>query len=113
MSLPGVLSRQGAKVVFILTQPGSHDPTTDTSGAPVITKVRGHAMEINPDPKVYESLQLTQSENPTLLFYPLTAGEVPALNAEVEWGGEMYTVKDVTRKALNGTVTAARVVVSR
>lgn len=70
-------------------------------------------MEIDGDPDLYKALELIETENPTLLFKPKTVGQLPGLGATVEWGGETFTVKNKKRLAMNGTPTAARIVVGR
>ena len=68
-------------------------------------------MEIDGDPDLYKALELIETENPTLLFKPTIAGQLPPLGASVPWGGETFTVKNIKRLAMNGTPTAARIVV--
>lgn len=113
MSLSGLLTKKGAAVTFSKTTPGTYDPSTDTSTPPVNVDVTGHAMEIDGDPDLYTQLNLIESENPTLLFKPDTPGTMPVLGATVPWGGETFTAKNIKRLAMNGTATAARIVVSR
>jgi hypothetical protein len=105
--------RKGAAVTFSYTTPGTYDPVTEiTTGSTTVT-VSGYAMEIAGDPNLYLQLGLIESENPTLLFRPTTAGQLPALGATVAWGGETLTVKNINRLAMDGTPTAAKIVVSR
>lgn len=113
MSLAGILTRKGAPVSFSMTTAGSYDATTDTSSAPATVTVAGKAMQIEGDPDLYKSLELIESENPTLLFQPDTPGQLPALGSSVSWGGHSFTVKNITPLAMDGTATAARIVVSR
>lgn len=112
MSLSGVLASKGAAVLFSHTAPGSYDPATDTSTAPVTSSVAGHAMEIDGDPELYRALELIGVQAPTLLFKPDTPGQLPGLGWSVFWGGQTFTVKNITRLAMNGTPTAARIVVT-
>lgn len=113
MSLGGVLSRKGAPVTFSHGAAGTYDPATDTMTGGSIVTVTGNAMEIDGDPDLYTALDLIESENPTLLFRPTTAGQMPVLGSTVVWGGETLTVKSIKRLAMNGTPTAAKIVVSR
>lgn len=110
MSFAGLVARKGAAVTFTRTVVVYNSDDTSTSST---TTVTGHAMQIAGDPDLYARLQLIESDNPTLLFYPDTPGSIPALGATVAWGGETLTVKNVTPLAMNGTPTAARLVVSR
>jgi hypothetical protein len=113
MSLAGVLSRKGAALTFSHESAGTYDPLTGiTTGASTVT-VAASAMEIDGDPDLYVALGLIESENPTLLMRPATAGEMPVLGAIVVWGGETFTVKNITRLAMNGTPAAAKIVVGR
>lgn len=113
MSFAGVLARKGAAVTFTHVTPGTYDESTDTTTGSTVATVSGTAMEISGDPELYVQLSLIQSENPTLLFRPSTEGELPPLGATVVWGGETLTVKNITRLAMNGTPTAAKIVVGR
>ena len=113
MSLQGFLAHRGKAVEFVHTAAGTHDPATETHGAPVVTKVKGQAMRVAGDPERYKALELIESESPTLLFTPKTRGELPAMDSVVEWGDVGFSVKDIEPLALNGTATAARIVVSR
>jgi hypothetical protein len=113
MSLRGVLSRKGAPVTFSYGTPGTYDPATDTTTGGSVATVTGYAMQIDGDPDLYARLQLIESDNPTLLFQPDTLGQLPALGATVPWGGETLTVKNVLPAAMDGTATAAKIVVSR
>jgi hypothetical protein len=104
---------RAADVTFSHGTPGTYDPATDTTTGGSVSTVTGTAMEIAGDPNLYLALGLIESENPTLLFTPDTAGELPVLGATVEWGGETLTVKNITRLAMAGTPEAAKLVVSR
>jgi hypothetical protein len=112
MSLAGILARKGAAVVFSHTEPGSYDQATDTTTTPATSGVAGHAMEIDGDPELYKALELLTTQSPTLLFKPDTPGQLPGLGWTVFWGGETFTVKNITRLAMNGTAQAARIVVT-
>lgn len=112
MSLAGVLARKGAAVVFTSTT-STVDPATDLSSGPVTVTVTGRAMQVAGDPDVYKDLELTESENPTLLFTPDTVGQMPELGASVPWGGDTFTVKNRNRLAMAGTPTAAFIVVGK
>lgn len=118
MSIAGAMQRakargRAADVVFSHGTPGTYDPATDTTTGGSVVTVSGTAMEIDGDPNLYLALGLIESENPTLLFTPATAGELPVLGATVEWGGEVLTVKNIKRLAMAGTPEAAKIVVSR
>jgi hypothetical protein len=112
MSLAGILATKGAAVVFSKTTPGTYNETTDTTTAPVTVSVAGHAMQIDGDPELYKNLELIESENPTLLFKPDTVGQMPALGSTVLWGAQTFTVRNINKLAMDGTPTAARIVVS-
>jgi hypothetical protein len=113
MSLKGGVARKGAVVTFSKSTPGTYDPNTDmTTGGSTLT-VAGRAMKIAGDPVLYAALSLIESENPTLLFTPDVAGVMPALGSSVVWAGESFTVKNINTLAMNGTATAARIVVSK
>jgi hypothetical protein len=113
MSMQGVLARKGARVAFGKVVPGTYDPATDTTLPPTTLTVTGTAMQIASDPELYTQLGLIEQDNPTLLFTPDTVGVLPVLGMTVSWGGEALTVKNITPLAMNGTPTAARIVVSR
>ena len=111
MSLSGVLRRKGAAVAFRNANTGTYDPATDTTSVAAAATVTGRAMQIAGDPVLYEKLELIESSNPTLLFEPDTVGQLPALGSLVAWGAETYAVKNINPLAMNGTATAARIVV--
>jgi hypothetical protein len=118
MSIASAMQRakarnRAADVTFSHETPGTYNPETDTSTPPTTATVTGTAMEIAGDPNLYLQRQLIESENPTLLFTPDTAGQLPGLGWTVVWGGETLTVKDVLRLAMAGTAEAAKIVVSR
>jgi hypothetical protein len=118
MSIAGAMQRakarsRAADVTFSHGTPGTYDPETDTTTGGSVTTVSGTAMEIQGDPNMYLQIGLIESENPTLLFTPTTAGELPGLGWTVVWGGETLTVKHVFRLAMAGTPEAAKIVVSR
>lgn len=113
MSMRGMLTRKGAAVSFGKVVPGAYNPETDTNDPPTTVTVTGRAMQIAGDPDLYTRLQLIESDNPTLLFQPDTVGELPVLGMTVSWGGEELTVKNITPLAMDGTPTAAKIVVSR
>lgn len=113
MSMRGVLRRKGAAVTFSHGNAGTYDAATDTWSGGSVTSVTGYAMQIAGNPDLYTALNLIESDNPTLLFQPDTVGQLPALGATVLWGPETLTVKNIAPLAMNGTPTAARIVVSR
>lgn len=113
MSLAGVVTRKGAAVTFTSRTAGTYDAATDTTTGATVATVTGHAMQIDGDPDVYESLQLIESDNPTLLFTPTVPGSMPVLGATVVWGGATYVVKNRKPLAMNGTATAAMIVVGK
>jgi hypothetical protein len=113
MSFAGLLARKGAPVAFGKLVPGEYDSATDTTLPPTTLTVTGTAMQIEGDPDLYARLQLIEQDNPTLLFNPDTVGVLPVLGMTVSWGGETLTVKVITPLAMNGTPTAAKIVVSR
>jgi hypothetical protein len=113
MSLSGILMRKGAAVTCSHGTAGTYDLTTDTTTGASVVNVTGRAMQIDGDPELYSQLGLIESDNPTLLFKPDTVGQVPALGATLAWGNETLTIKNVKPLAMNGTPTAARMVVSR
>jgi hypothetical protein len=112
VSLHGLLGKKGAAVTFTKVT-STVDPTTDQSSSPVTTTVTGRAMQVDGDPDTYEKLELVESENPTLLFSPDTVGQLPDLGSSVPWGGASYVVKNRKPLAMNGTATAAMVVVGK
>lgn len=113
MSFAGLVARKGAAVTFSGGTAGTYDPATDTTSGGSVATITGHAMQVAGDPDLYARLQLIESDNPTLLFSPDTPGMIPVLGMTVAWGNETLTVKNVTPLAMNGTPTAARIVVSR
>lgn len=70
-------------------------------------------MQIDGDPDTYKALELIETENPTLLFAPDTVGELPELGSQVSWGGSSLVVKSRRPLAMNGTATAAMLVVGK
>lgn len=105
--------RKGAAATFTYTTPGVYDPATDTTTGGATVELPGVGMEIDGDPNLYVALGLIESENPTILWKPTTAGTLPPLGATVVWGGETLTVKNIKRLAMTGTPEAAKIVVSR
>jgi ABC-type transport system substrate-binding protein len=103
----------GSAVTFRTASPGTFDPATGTYTDDTTTSVVGAAIRIGANPILYQALNLVTAEAPTLLFAPATAGALPPLGATVMWGGETYTVKNVTPVAPDGTAILARVVVAR
>lgn len=100
-------------MTFTTVSGGTYDPLTgQTTGATTVT-VSGKAMQIDGDPDLYKALSLLETDNPTLLFVPDTAGQMPALGATASWGSQTYAVKHRKPLAMNGTPTAAQIVVSR
>ena len=110
MTLASGVARMGAPVTFSRVMTDAYDAATDED-QPYTVVVTGNAMRIAGDPLKYEALRLVQSEAPTLLFVPDTAGELPSLGASVTFGGALYVVRDIDPLAMNGTVTAARIIV--
>lgn len=111
--MSGLIRRKGAAVTFTSTTGGVYDPLTgQTTGATTVT-VTGHAMQIAGDPDLYKELGLVESDNPTLQFVPSVTGVLPSLSATVVWGGNTYAVKNRKPLAMNGTATAAHIVVGR
>jgi hypothetical protein len=113
MSLSGVLMRKGAAVTLTGVTPGTYDPATDTTTGGSTVTLAGHAMQIDGDPDLYTQLGLIESENPTLLFKPASGSVPDVLGWTIVWGGETLTIKNVTRLAMAGVTTAAKLVVSR
>lgn len=113
MSLAGILSRKGAPAVCSHMTAGTYDPLTGVTTGGTTETLSGSAMEIDGDPDLYSALGLIESDNPTLLFRPTTPGTLPDLGWSIAWGGVTLTVKNVTRLAMTGTPTAAKIVVSR
>lgn len=104
---------EGVAVTFTLATPGTYDATTDTWSTPTSATVAGRAYRVRGDPKVYQALELVESEAPTLLFRPTTYAEVPALNSTVSWGSVTYVVKHVQVTAPDSNAIVARVVMAR
>jgi hypothetical protein len=113
MSLSGTLARKGSAVVFSKTAAGAYNPLTGVSAGPTTLTAPGSAMQIDGDPDLYLALGLIESDSPTLLFRPATPGALPDLGWTVVWGGKPMTVKNINPLAMNGTPTAARIVVAR
>jgi hypothetical protein len=113
VSLSGVIRRKGAAVVFTWTSAGVYDPLTGaTTGASTVT-LAVPAMEVDGDPDLYKDLSLIETENPTLLIALDSTGVLPEMGATVPWGGDTFTVKGRKRLAMNGTPSAAFIVVGR
>lgn len=93
----------------------TYDPTTDTESAPSSTSYPGVAMRLEGDPRVYESLSLTQREPVTLFFVPDTYGaSLPPLGATLAFNGATYTVRSVSPFDPDGAgAIYATVIVSR
>ena len=70
-------------------------------------------MQVDGDPEVYKTLGLTETDNPTLIFRPDTDGQLPSLGSTTTWGVDGFTLKSVRPLAMNGTATAAFVVIGR
>ena len=103
----------GAAVTFTQTVPGTYDPATDTWTSPSAVTVAGYAIRVKGNPIRYQALELIQSESPTLLFAPTTAGSLPAVGSAVTWNSIAYTVRDVEPVAPDGQPIIARIIVSR
>ena len=74
--------------------------------------VVGYAIEVRGSPRVYEALGLKITEAVTLVFAANTYGDIPNLGMTCSWGGETYTVRDVSPTAPDGIAILARVVVA-
>lgn len=113
MSLAGTLARKGAAVTFSHQTAGGYDPLTGITTGAAAETLSGHAMQIESDPDLYLTLGLIESDSPTLLFRPTIPGALPDLGWGVVWGGQPFTVKNVRALAMDGTPTAAKIVVVR
>ena len=108
-----MLRAKGASCTFTKATK-THTASTDAvvTGTPVVLK--GAAIRTEGDPKVYERLQLTEAEAPTLLFASETYGDAaPPLGATTVFGGVGFTVKEVQPVAPDGTPIVSKVVVAR
>lgn len=106
-------AKSGATVTFTLTDPGTHDSTTDTWSGATTSTVTGTMERVRGDPERYKVLELVESEAPTFEFTPDTLGEVPALNSVTTFGDVKYVVRDVTPNAPSGTAFSARLILVR
>jgi len=64
--------------------------TVWTSNPPV--KVEGLAIEIPADAEEYKVYDLTVADAITLMFIPITFGEIPPLHSSVMWAGREHSV---------------------
>ena len=108
----------GAAVRFVLDVPGAHDATTGRLAAPTTVTVDGYALQVKSltrgDHRVYESLSLTPTEAPLLLFAAATYGDVPTLGAWCLWNGVRHIVRGFGDPVAPGGVPIlSRVVVAR
>lgn len=106
-------AKNGARVTFTLSDPGTYSDTTGTwSGGSTVT-MAGTAQRVAGDPERYKALELVESESPTLSFTPDTYGDVPRQGMSVLFGGLTYLVSDIEPKGADGTASSVRVVVTR
>jgi len=103
------LTASGAQVVFTQRVETSYNPVTDTNVVET-QKIYGLAVEIPANPEVFKNLELVVSVNKILYFSPNTVGQIPQVNATVEWADTTFTVKEVMPIAPLGEAIAARVV---
>lgn len=77
---------------FTLTRPGSYDPTTGVTGAPVTTTWAGRAVQVSGGPDEFVRLRernVTEEQAVVLGWVPTGYGAgVPDLGATIVWGGE-------------------------
>lgn len=107
------VAASGAAVTFTRRNPGTHNPLTETFTTSGTTSVAGRAIKTRSNPRQYEALKLVQTEALTLFFVPTTYGDMPTPGMQCTWAGQTHTVRDVDPVAPDGTVIAARVVVSK
>jgi hypothetical protein len=99
-------------VTFTYTTPGIYDPATDTTTGGVTVTVPARDGDRG-RPESLSAARPHRVGEPHAAVEADTAGELPPLGATVAWGGETLTVKNIKRLAMNGTPTAAKIVVAR
>ena len=107
------VEKWGTAVTFSTGGRGTYDSATDTWVATEASgPVTGKAVEVPGDLEEYQSLELIPSQTLTLMFVPDDLGDVPALNSRVTWAGAARTVRAIRPIRPDGTVLAARVMVT-
>lgn len=94
-SLTGAFGLLGARVTFVSTAAGTHDPATATFTGGAETRVSGVAIRGAGNPKLYKAMGLVESEAPTLNFIPDVVGAATVLGAVVVWEGQTFRVRAV------------------
>lgn len=103
----------GAAVSWVLTSPGTQDAATGLYTGGVVSTVTGAAIRTQGDPLRYRELGLIETEAPTFLFAPDTYGDLVPLGAQMTFGGQTFTARDVEPIAPDGTAILCRVVAQR
>ncbi len=90
----------------------THDRATDTFTT-TETTIPGVAMRVRGDPAAYRTLELVESEAPTLLWVPQTYGQTPRPGDLLTWNSLEYTVAEVFPLAPDGVTIHARIIIRR
>lgn len=112
-ALKGAPTAVRKRVTFVSETAGAFDASTLEHGTPTRVEYAGLAAQVSDNLRRYAELKLIPSATLTLMFIPDTENVVPPLDATVEWGGVVYSVRDIGEVAPIGSVLAASIVVSR
>lgn len=102
-------ARELGSLVVFKSEQSTYVPETDDHTS-VDIEVRGYATRMSGDPIVYKELALTELEAVTLFFVPKVFGELPDLDATVEWAGDRKMVRSLNPVAPSGSALGAIVV---
>jgi hypothetical protein len=88
---------------------------SETSGrsTPSIAVMAGAAMETDEERKWLQDLGLVQTAALILFFVAATFGDIPALGAEINWGGKALKIRGVKPFAPDGTAIFSYLAVER
>jgi hypothetical protein len=111
MSAAGLIRFRGAAVTFSKTTQ-AYDASAGTM-TPSTATVAGYALQVSRGQRKNADGALIEGEEIELEFLPATAGQVPAIDSSVTFGGYSYNTVRVGPLTLNGTVSTTRVVVAR
>lgn len=92
-----------------------HDPDTDEISI-IDTAVLGLAVKVRGEPEQYRTLELVETDAPTLMFVPKVYGDRVDVGDLVTWpptGGREHTVRACFHVEPDGVVIASRVIVVR
>lgn len=75
--------------------------------------VQGYAIRRRGNGARYLALNLSETENPTLFFVPLTFNTLPGVGDTTVWGGVAYAIKEADPVSPTGEAIAAKLLLVR